>query len=75
MSNTEIFEANWHQMKTKLREKWDKLTDNDIVQISGKRDTLLAKLEERYKWDKKGAEEELRKFENSYSSEPKRKVG
>jgi uncharacterized protein YjbJ (UPF0337 family) len=81
MSNTENFEANWNKMKSKLKEKWEKLTESDITQINGKREHLLAKLEERYSWDKKGAEEELKKFESSCgcsscdSSDPKRKVG
>jgi uncharacterized protein YjbJ (UPF0337 family) len=31
-----------------LKEKWGKLTDDDLTQINGKRDQLEGKIQERY---------------------------
>ena len=35
-------------MKGSLKEKWGKLTDDDLNQINGQRDQLIGKLQERY---------------------------
>ncbi len=38
----------WKQMKGAVKEKWGKLTDDDLNQINGRRDQLVGKLQERY---------------------------
>ncbi|HLH39792.1 MAG TPA: CsbD family protein [Bryobacteraceae bacterium] len=38
----------WKQMKGAIKEKWGKLTDDDLNQINGQRDQLVGKLQERY---------------------------
>ena len=45
--NWDLIEGNWKQIKGKVREKWGKLTDDDLDVIAGKRDQLLGKLQER----------------------------
>src|SRR4051794_18220633 len=45
-------EGNWKQVKGKVKEQWGKLTDDDLNVISGKRDQLEGKLQERYGWEK-----------------------
>ena len=37
-------EGNWKQVKGKVREKWGKLTDDDLTEIAGKRDQLEGKI-------------------------------
>ena len=32
-------EGNWKQMKGKVKEQWGKLTDDDLTQINGKRES------------------------------------
>ncbi len=66
--NEDIFSGKWHQFKGKVKEKWGKLTDNDLVKINGQREQLLGSLEERYGWQRQRAEEELKKFEKSFHS-------
>jgi uncharacterized protein YjbJ (UPF0337 family) len=39
-------------MKGKVKEKWGKLTDNELDVIAGKKDQLVGKLQERYGYDK-----------------------
>jgi uncharacterized protein YjbJ (UPF0337 family) len=41
-------EGNWKQFKGNVREKWGKLTDDDLNVIGGRRDQLEGKLQERY---------------------------
>nr|CAA6830092.1 MAG: Unknown protein [uncultured Thiotrichaceae bacterium] len=46
--NIADIEANWNQIKGSVKEQFGKLTDDDIMQIEGKSDQLLGKLQERY---------------------------
>ena len=41
-------EGNWKQMKGKVKEKWAKLSDDDLALINGKREQLEGKIQERY---------------------------
>ena len=41
-------EANWKQVKGKIKEKWGKLTDDDLAMINGRRGQLEGKIQERY---------------------------
>ena len=41
-------EGNWKQVKGKIKEKWGKLTDDDLDVINGRRDQLEGKIQERY---------------------------
>jgi uncharacterized protein YjbJ (UPF0337 family) len=46
--NWEFIEGNWKQFAGKVKEKWGKLTDDDLAQIKGKREQLEGKIQERY---------------------------
>ena len=37
-------EGNWKQVKGKIKEKWGKLTDDDLTAINGGRDQLEGKI-------------------------------
>jgi uncharacterized protein YjbJ (UPF0337 family) len=41
-------EGNWKQVKGKAKEKWGKLTDDDLNVIEGRREQLEGKLQQRY---------------------------
>ena len=41
-------EGMWKQAKDKVKEKWDKLTDEDLDVIEGRRDRLEGKIQQRY---------------------------
>jgi uncharacterized protein YjbJ (UPF0337 family) len=60
--NWDRVEGNWKQFKGKVKEKWGKLTDQDLTTIEGKRDQLIGKLQERYGYEKEAAERELKNF-------------
>ena len=61
----EMFKGKWNELKGKIKEKWGKLTDNDLKEIQGRREVFLAKLQSRYGWEEHKAHEELKKFEKS----------
>ena len=42
------------------KEKWGKLTDDDLDVIEGKKDQLVGRLQERYGYSKEQAEKELK---------------
>jgi uncharacterized protein YjbJ (UPF0337 family) len=41
-------EGNWKQVKGMIKEKWGKLTDDDLNVIGGRQDQLEGKIQERY---------------------------
>ena len=57
--NWQQIEGKWDYAKGKLREKWGKLTDDDISVIGGKKDHLIGRLKERYGIQKDAAEKEV----------------
>ncbi len=61
--NWDRIEGNWVEFKGKVRERWGKLTDDDLDVIAGKREQLLGVLQQRYGYAKDSLERELRDFE------------
>ena len=57
--NKEQLQGQWQQVKGKVKEKWGKLTDDEITQINGKYDQLIGKIQERYGCKKEQAEEQF----------------
>lgn len=62
--NKEQFEGQWKEVKGKIKEKWGKLTDDEITQINGKYDQLVGHLEKKYGYRKEQAEEEIRNWKH-----------
>lgn len=60
--NWDRIEGNWKQFKGQVKEKWGKLTDDDLTVIAGKRDQLAGKLQDRYGIAKDEVERELDDF-------------
>jgi uncharacterized protein YjbJ (UPF0337 family) len=40
--------GNWKQIKGQVKEKWGKLTDDELDQINGRQEQLEGKIQERY---------------------------
>jgi uncharacterized protein YjbJ (UPF0337 family) len=57
--NRDQLEGNWKQLKGKVREKWGKLTNDELDVIDGKREQLLGKLQEKYGVARSEAEKQL----------------
>lgn len=63
--NWEMIEGNWKQFKGHVKEKWGKLTDDNLDTIAGKRDRLAGKIEETYGITKDQAEQQVKAFEQA----------
>lgn len=46
--NQEQFGQFWSQLKVPLKNQWEKITDDDLLQIEGNMDTFNRTLEARY---------------------------
>ena len=46
--NSDQMKGKWKQMKGSVKERWGKLTDDDLDVISGQQDQLVGKIQERY---------------------------
>lgn len=60
--NEDQIKGNWKQIKGQLKEKWGKLTDDEITQSEGRTDILAGKIQERYGQTKDAALKEVNEF-------------
>ncbi len=63
--NNDIIQGKWKQISGDIKQKWGKLTDNDLTYAEGTRDYLSGKIQERYGIAKDAAEEQIKEFEKS----------
>lgn len=60
--NKDQFEGKWEQLKGQVKEKWGKLTNDDMAVIHGKQDQLIGKLREHYGYTAAQADVEFGAF-------------
>jgi uncharacterized protein YjbJ (UPF0337 family) len=46
--NQDRIQGRWKQIKGKIRERWGRLTDDDLDVIAGRRDQLLGRIQQRH---------------------------
>ena len=63
--NQDIIKGKWSQLSGKLKEKWGKLTDDDVNRLDGHRDYLVGRLQERYGIAREKADVQVKEFERS----------
>jgi uncharacterized protein YjbJ (UPF0337 family) len=61
----DMIRSKWSQLGIRLKQKWSKLTDEDVNRSGGYRDYLVNKLQERYGIAKEKARVEVKEFERS----------
>jgi uncharacterized protein YjbJ (UPF0337 family) len=54
--------GDWKQFTGKVKQRWGKLTDDDLTTFGGKRDQLARLLQQRYGFAKDQAEREINEF-------------
>jgi uncharacterized protein YjbJ (UPF0337 family) len=67
--NWDQVEGKWKQAAGRVKEKWGKLTDDDLQVIRGKRDQLVGKIQERYGIAKEDAERQVEEFTRTYGAD------
>jgi uncharacterized protein YjbJ (UPF0337 family) len=66
--NWDQIKGDWSQLSVKLKEKWNKLTDSDLRNISGNQLKLAVVLQDRYGFDRDQAYKELDRFTTRLTS-------
>ena len=61
-------EGNWKQMRGRVKERWGKLTDDDLTAIAGRRDQLEGMIQERYGYAREKARREIEDWYRSMES-------
>ncbi len=51
--------SRWDQVKGRVKQRWDRLTDEDIEQVRGNLERLVDALRDRYGYDRWSAEKEI----------------
>lgn len=59
----------WKQYKGQAKEKWGKMTDDDLDVIDGRRQQLVGKIQERYGLAREAAESQADEFVRSLKEE------
>lgn len=74
MMNRAVSKAKWKQVRGKVKERWGKLTDNEITVMNGEIDQLVGKIQERYGLAREEVENDVREwYEKHISGERSRK--
>ncbi len=59
MFDNNMLRDQWKQIRSKAKEKWSKLTEDDLNYISGHSDRLINKLQERYGYTSEQAVQQI----------------
>jgi uncharacterized protein YjbJ (UPF0337 family) len=63
--NEDTIKGQWKQLAGKLKEKWGKLTDDDLKRAEGNTEYLTGRVQERYGIAKDEAEKQVKEFRKS----------
>ena len=64
--NEDVLKGKWKELKGGVKEKWGKLTDDDLTVVEGNKDKLLGILQQKYGYAKDKAEKEYNDFIGRY---------
>jgi len=65
MKEWERIAGNWAQWKGRVRERWGKLTDDQLDVVAGRRDQLSGRIQEAYGLSSEETERQLRNWERN----------
>jgi len=60
--NEDILKGKWAEMKGEVKKKWGKITDDDLMVISGEKEKLVGILQTKYGYAKEKADNEYKEF-------------
>ena len=63
--NWDQIESNWQQLKSNFQQQWNKLTDDDLGEMDGKREGLSGKIQETYGINKVEADHQLDNWQST----------
>jgi uncharacterized protein YjbJ (UPF0337 family) len=62
----DVLKGKWKEIKGSVKEKWGKLTDDDLTAVEGEKEKLLGLLQQKYGYAKDKAEQEYKDFIGRY---------
>ena len=68
-STENILEGKWMQLRGAVREKWGELTDDELNEVSGRRDRLAGLLQEKYGYNQMEAERQIDDFLTNWETD------
>jgi len=63
--NEDRIKGQWKQLAGKLKEKWGKLTDDDLTVAAGNSEYLAGKIQERYGVAQDEARRQIKEFDST----------
>ena len=63
--NEDKIKGQWKQLSGKIKQKWGKLTDDDMKVAEGSTEYLTGKLQERYGIAKDEADKQIKEFDQT----------
>jgi uncharacterized protein YjbJ (UPF0337 family) len=72
--NWDRIEGRWKQMTGSVKERWGKLTDDDLNIIGGKKDQLVGRVQERYGIAKDEAQKQVDEWNKALSDQNQEEV-
>ena len=60
--NWSTMQGNWNETKGKVKTKWGRLTDDDLMQVEGNKDRLVGVIQQKYGIARDKAEQQLEEF-------------
>jgi uncharacterized protein YjbJ (UPF0337 family) len=58
--DVDVLKGKWKEIKGGVKEKWGKLTDDDLTRVEGNKEELLGLLQQKYGYAKDKAEQEYK---------------
>jgi uncharacterized protein YjbJ (UPF0337 family) len=63
--NWNYVETNWHELKAKVKQNWDKISDQQLDAVAGKRDRLCRVIQRVYAINSQQAEEQITEWQDA----------
>lgn len=60
--NSDQLKGKWKQLKGSVKERWGKLTDDDLDVIDGQQDQLIGKIQEKYGIAREAAQKQVEEW-------------
>jgi len=67
--NADQLKGKWKQVKGSVKERWGKLTDDDIDVIDGQSEQLIGKIQERYGILRDAAQKQVDEWDSAASAD------
>jgi len=60
--NRDVLSGSWRDVRGRVKERWGKLTDDDLAKVEGRFDRLVGAVQKRYGFAREEAERQIEVF-------------